>query len=99
MKAIYKEPGKKPEIIDVGNSLEALQFMVRGYIESVTLAADACVLCNEEGRMRKMPYNCHIGGVSFVGPILIVGTKEDEFCDVPDVRFYVRQITERRWDA
>lgn len=31
MKAVYKEPGKAPEIIDAGNSLEVLQFLVHGY--------------------------------------------------------------------
>ena len=30
-----------------------------------------------------MPYNCRFLGVDFVGTVLIVGTKGEEFCDVP----------------
>ena len=30
-----------------------------------------------------MPHNTTICGVEFVGPILLVGKKGDEFCDCP----------------
>lgn len=40
MKAVYKRPGLPPEIIEVENTLEALQEKVGGYIETVTLASD-----------------------------------------------------------
>lgn len=36
MKAIRKKPGCAPEIIEVENTLEALQQEVGGYIEAVT---------------------------------------------------------------
>ena len=41
MKAIRKKPGCAPEIIEVGNTLKALQREVSGYIETVTIASDA----------------------------------------------------------
>lgn len=37
MKAIIKEPGKKPRITEIENKLSALQEAVGGYIETVTL--------------------------------------------------------------
>lgn len=83
MKAIRKKPGCTPEIIEVENTLKALQQEVGGYIETVTLASDAVVICNEEGRLCGLPYNCRFVGVDFVGTILVVGTKGEEFCDVP----------------
>lgn len=67
----------------ISNSLENLQRYVGGYIETVGLFKDACIVCNEEGRLRGLPYNCEICGVDFVGDILLVGTNGDEFCDVP----------------
>ena len=58
MKAIRKKPGCAPELIDIDNTLKALQAEVDGYIETVTIASDAVVICNEEGRLRGMSYNC-----------------------------------------
>lgn len=48
MKAIRKEPGCAPELIDIDNTLKALQTEVGGYIETVTIASDAVVICNED---------------------------------------------------
>ncbi|MEE0119889.1 MAG: DUF3846 domain-containing protein, partial [Agathobaculum butyriciproducens] len=56
MKAIRKEPGCAPELIDIYNTLKALQTEVGGYIETVTIASDAVVICNEEGALLGMPY-------------------------------------------
>lgn len=84
MTAIYKAPGCAPEVIDIPNTLEALQEKVGGYIETVTFATDAAIICNEEGRLMGLPYNCNLLGVSFVGPILIVGVDGEEFTGIPD---------------
>ena len=84
MTAIYKAPGCAPEVIDIPNTLEALQEKVGGYIETVTFATDACIICNEEGRLMGLPYNCDLLGVTFVGPILIVGIDGEEFAGLPE---------------
>ena len=65
MKAIRKEPGCAPELIDIDNTLKALQTEVGGYIETVTIASDAVVICNEEGVLLGMPYDCRFFGVDF----------------------------------
>lgn len=82
MKVIYKAPGCGPEPRDIPNTLEELQAAVGGYIEAVTFATDAAVICNEEGRLRGMAHNVKLLGVDFVGPILIVGVAGDEFTDL-----------------
>nr|DAV48758.1 MAG TPA: protein of unknown function (DUF3846) [Caudoviricetes sp.] len=79
MKVIIKQPGKEPEVAEIENTLPALQQVVGGYIETVTLATDCCIICNEEGRLEGLPYNLTFCGVSFVGPILVVGIDGDEF--------------------
>lgn len=94
MKAIRKEPGCEPEIIEVDNTLAALQAEVGGYIETVTIASDAVIICNEEGRILGLPDNCRVCGVDFVGTVLIVGTKGDEFCDVPEADFLMYHLRE-----
>ena len=54
MKAIRKKPGCAPEIIEVENTLEALQQEVGGYIETLSIA-DVVIICNEEGRLCGLP--------------------------------------------
>ena len=83
MKVIYKAPGCKPEIRDITNELEELQAAVGGYIEVCTFAKDCCVICNEEGRLRGLPYNLRFLGADWVGPILIVGIDGEKFTDIP----------------
>ena len=82
MKVIYKAPGCQPEPPDNPNTLEELQAAVGGYIETVTIASDVVIICNEEGRLQGLPHNCRIFGVDFFGPILIAGVDEDEFSDL-----------------
>ena len=92
MKAIRKKLGCEPEIVEVENTLKALQAEVGGYIETVTIASDAVIICNEEGRILGLPDNCRFYGVDFVGTVLIVGTKDDEFCDVPEADFLMHHL-------
>ena len=93
MKAIRKKPGCEPEIIEVDNTLAALQQEVGGYIETVSIA-DVVIVCNEEGRLCGLPYNCRFVGVDFVGTILVVGRNKDEFCDVPEADFLMYHLRE-----
>lgn len=83
MEVIIKKPGSPAYLEDIPNTLEELQRIVGGYIETVTLATDAVIICNEEGRLRDLPYNCELFGVPFVGTIIIAGVSADEFTDVP----------------
>ena len=78
-----KEPGEDPRIEPLfDNTLEAFQKAVGGYIETVTIATDLVLICNEEGTIKGMPYNVTICGCDFYGPVLAVGTAGDEFASV-----------------
>ena len=82
MKVIGKRPNCKATVIEIENTLEALQKEVGGQIETVTFAEDCCIICNENGRLIGLPYNLTFCGVSFVGTILFVGVAGDEFTDL-----------------
>lgn len=84
MKVIIKEPGQRPRVTEIENSLSELQQAVGGYIETVIFAEDCCIICNEEGRLQGLPYNLTFCGVSFVGTILFVGVAGDEFADLSE---------------
>lgn len=77
------EPGKGPRHVHISNTLENLQKTVGGYIETVTLASDLVVICDEEGRIKNKPYCCDICGISFVGTVVICGVEGEEFADLP----------------
>lgn len=75
-----KYPGEEPRVEPLfDNTLKAFQEAVGGYIEAVTLCTDLVLICNEEGRIRGLPYNTTICGCQFYGPVLAVGTKGVEF--------------------
>lgn len=84
MKAIIKRPHEPVgRLRRIGNSLEQLQAVIGGYIEAVTIAEDAVIICDEEGLLKGLPYNCNVCGHDLVGTILVLGVDGDEFCDVP----------------
>ena len=83
MKVFIKQPGEELYEEEIPNTLEALQEKVGGHIETVTIATDCVIICNEEGKVKGLPENCRVCGIDFVGPILFVGVNGDEFCDMP----------------
>lgn len=97
IRVISKRPGCPPRSVWVSNTLENLQTAVGGYIETVKLATDMCVVCNEEGRLKGKPYNCTIAGVDFVGDILLVGVKGEEFADLPISYQKAKEMFNQLW--
>ena len=81
IKVIIKEPGKEARLDYIENTLEAIQKMVDGYIETLTFASDAVIICDEEGKFKDKPYNCHLFGQDYVGTIIIAGVDGDSFSD------------------
>lgn len=80
---LRKRPGKGQEFIEIENTLAAFQHEVGGYIETFGIASDLTIICNEEGKINGMPYNCTICGETFLGTILLVGVRGDTFKSVP----------------
>ena len=95
---VIKHPGTEPFVDIVENSLETFQDLVGGYIESYTIATDLTILCNEEGLLNSLPYNIKICGNHFVGTIVAVGIKGDEFASIKaaNVPFVLRTMRESK---
>ena len=94
IKVYVKEPFYAPELRRIPNTLEALQKIVGGYIETVTLASDLVIICNEEGQMLELPYNCDVNGVGFCGTIVFAGIDGEEFADAPEG--FVRMVDDNK---
>lgn len=55
---ILVEPGKYPKLIEIEDSLEAMQSLVGGDIEEYMPYEDEiAIICNEKGKMNGMPLN------------------------------------------
>lgn len=95
IRAIIKRPDEAiGHVTNISPSLKNLQNIVGGYIETVTLCRSThnwTIICNEEGRLLDLPYNCTIGGVDFCGDIIAVGVDGENLTDLP------AEITKRKW--
>ena len=87
MKCIIKRPFEPiGRIKEIPNTLERLQTIVDGYIETVTVKAGdkkLVIICNEEGKLTRMAPNFRIGSKQIVGTVIVVGVDGEEFTDVP----------------
>jgi hypothetical protein len=88
VRCIIKRPDEPiGHVTNISVSLNNLQRIVQGYIEYVRLSTDLYVICNEEGLINDMPYNCSLGGHQFFGDIIIIGADPDNeesgVCDLP----------------
>ena len=89
--ALVKNPGEEPYIDPrFENTLEAFQQAVGGFIEALYITTDIVLICNEEGRLRGLPYNTTFLGADFYGPVLIVGAHGDEFRSLKSI--YVSEM-------
>lgn len=82
-------------VIDIPNTLQAMQEIVGGYIEAVYIGMGVNVICNEEGTLLRLPYNekavnvC--GGFSkfhtrLFGTVFFVGAASDRFKSLDDMQ-------------
>ena len=91
VRVIIKRPDEEfGHVTNISSSLKNLQNIVGGYVEAHTLGiydwGTIFILCNEEGRLRRLPYNCYLPayGIDFVGEIIVgAGDEEGEMIDLP----------------
>lgn len=69
------------ELKEIDGSLKSLQEVVGGYIEVVELSGNQCLICNEEGMIRGLPFHS-VFGRYFAGTVFVCGSEGEEFCDV-----------------
>lgn len=106
MKVIRKKVGCKPEIIEISNTLEALQHEVGGNIEVVAsyVIPAGIFIVNEEGIIQNLKRNCKAEGHDLYGTILFAGVRGEEFCDIPKyaenrykIQLYNGSLSTKTW--
>lgn len=94
---LYVEPGKKPEVKEIDNSLEAMKELVHGNIDSVGIDDGICVISNSLAEVLKMPHCTTIYGQEFFGPIIIVEFTENgelQSLEEDNIDYYVNLLGE-----
>lgn len=75
-------------LVDIPNTLEALQEAVGGYIEVKSIPSlvqfNILLIVNEEGLLKQLPPNENLYPFFYVGNVLVVGEDGDEFTDLTD---------------
>ena len=99
IRVIVKRPGEVPETVEIRNNLAAMQKIVEGPIEAFRLFADCAIICNEEGKLRGMPYNFDMADKTFVGPAFFVGTHVDNFTDCPIRAEDLKVVRPSMWEV
>lgn len=90
LRVCYKRPGEAAEVREISNTLNALQGLVGGFIELAKVVSEGVgILCNEEGLLENLPYNC----MGMVGPLVWLGLSEDDFRSLTDAE--VEEIMQR----
>lgn len=83
MKAVYKKVGEAPQVVDIENTLEALQKAVGGYIEVIGVEGDILMICDEEGKLKGKAANFTVRNDVIVGDVLFVQNGYDgDFTDM-----------------
>jgi len=104
IKAVVVKVGEEPQVTMLDNTLEELQGIVGGYLETLYIASDRSVamLLNEEGKLLDLKPNLDLRRDVIVGNVVIVGVdvEEGEFRslteeEVGDVHDYL-EVTQIR---
>ncbi len=76
LKGLLVKPNELPEEITFDNTLKKKQELVNGYIEYAYSEdyPDVVFICNEEGKIRGLPYNRDIGHDIIAGNFLIISS-------------------------
>lgn len=79
IKVVVQHPGEISRIVSVSDTLEALQKLVGGYIEVVSIGRGLLLVLNEEGRLRSMKENVRCVYGTIFGPVFITADKDEDF--------------------
>ena len=87
---LYKVDGNEPQTVEIENTLESLQKIVGGYIETVYMRVaatglNAILVLNEDGKVKGLPYSCYVPKIRdfIAGDCIILGDGGEDFTDAP----------------
>lgn len=80
IKLVVQNPGEISRIVTIPNTLEAMQEVIGGYIETVTLPNGLVLVMDEEGRLKGLRENVRcVQFGTIVGRIFITAAEGESF--------------------
>ena len=79
---LVKKPGELWHKETIPNELSEFQRIVEGYIETYYLGDDHLIVCNEEGWLNNLPYNCEMDETQFCGTLIMCKADGEEFASI-----------------
>lgn len=85
MRIVIKKAGQNPEVKEIQGTLENLKEIVGGYIECIDFGfANILMVCNEEGKLLRLPPNFLYMGDIIVGDVFFCSGGEEDFESLTD---------------
>jgi hypothetical protein len=84
MKIVVKEPRKPAAVRVIDGSLESMQDIVGGYIESFHIAQNILCVVNEEGLVLDLPFNFTAPPFFVYGTAFFCGQQGEEMVGLDD---------------
>ena len=85
MRIVIKKVGQNPEVKEIKGTLENLKEIVGGYIECIDFGfANILMVCNEEGKLLRLPPNFAYMGDIIVGDVFFCSGGEEDFESLND---------------
>lgn len=100
MRIVYKQVGGEPKVLDIPDTLRALQELVDGPIEVVRFAgsSDLVLVLNEEGVLEDLDVNLVTAeyGAIFGNVVVTADDGEGDFRDLDDdeIAFAIKKLEE-----
>ena len=83
IRVFVKRTRQDPCQVSIPAEPEAIMDLVGGCPKEIAVSTDLVILCDEDGKLTDKSYNCTICGYNFVGTLVFVGIKDDEWADCP----------------
>lgn len=83
IRAIIAEPGKKARTVRIKNDLENLQKIIGGVPEVLRLGDGMAAVCDENGKLKNLPFAGIFKQYFLVGTVVLVGIDSKGFTDFP----------------
>lgn len=86
MKILVKEPNKKPYAKEIENTLEGIHSIIDGFFEIIRIPnlPGLCCVCDDEGKLKDLPYNFTLYNDDIVGTVFFVNEEHADFKDIND---------------
>lgn len=84
MRIVVKEPRKPAMVKTIDGTLEEMQTIVGGHIETVPFANNIICVCNEEGIVNDLPFNFSMPPFFIFGTAFFCGVDGEDMVGLDD---------------